>query len=132
MAEVVSCEASGLAASLLFVRHCCHASIRRDRAALNSSPSCLGARTASPQLYEATMSISKNMARVRVAAIHGSHDAGLDSLENREAAVKADLTRRMKCVCADFSNGDFETLVKDMTREQLRGERVCGSRLRPC
>ena len=78
------------------------------------------------------MPIAKRMKPIRAATVQGSRDASRESLANREESVKQDLTRRLKCVCANFSSGDFETLVTDMTREQLRGERVCGSRLRPC
>jgi hypothetical protein len=78
------------------------------------------------------MPISKSRNQIRAVGVEGSRDASRESLANREESVKQDLTRRMKCVCPNFSSGDFETLVADMTREQLRGERVCGSRLRPC
>lgn len=46
--------------------------------------------------------------------------------ESREACVRKDLTRRLTGVCASMSGVDFEALVLDMTREQLRGERVNG------
>ena len=78
------------------------------------------------------MSISRDVALAGAAAHDGSRNPSHESIENREESVKNDLTRRMKYVCANFSSGDFDTLVKDMTRVQLRGERVCGTRLRPC
>jgi tRNA G37 N-methylase TrmD len=50
--------------------------------------------------------------------------------ENRESCVRKDLTRRLKCVCDDLSSVEFDALVVQMTREQLRGERVMGRVLR--
>jgi hypothetical protein len=46
--------------------------------------------------------------------------------ESRENCVRKDLTRRLTGVCATMSSGDFESLVREMTREQLRGERAMG------
>ena len=46
--------------------------------------------------------------------------------ESRENCVRKDLTRRLTSVCASMSSVDFESLVGEMTREQLRGERVMG------
>lgn len=46
--------------------------------------------------------------------------------ESRESCVRKDLTRRLTTVCANMSSVDFEALVLEMTREQLRGERVLG------
>ena len=46
--------------------------------------------------------------------------------ESRENCVRKDLTRRLTSVCASMSSVDFEDLVLEMTREQLRGERVIG------
>ncbi len=78
------------------------------------------------------MLLSKSRERLRAAALDAARDVDDEATKNREEAVTGDLTRRMKCVCGDLSTGDFEALVKDMTRVQLRGERVCGNRLRPC
>ena len=44
--------------------------------------------------------------------------------ESRENCVRKDLTRRLTTVCANMSTVDFQELVLEMTREQLRGERV--------
>ncbi len=46
--------------------------------------------------------------------------------ESRESCVRKDLTRRLKSVCGSMSTEDFQGLVLEMTREQLRGERVLG------
>lgn len=46
--------------------------------------------------------------------------------ESRENCVRKDLTHRLTTVCASMSSVDFEELVLEMTREQLRGERVLG------
>jgi hypothetical protein len=58
-----------------------------------------------------------------------SSESGDKSAESREDSVRKDLTRRLKGVCADMSSGEFEVLVGDMTREQLRGESIPGRRL---
>ena len=75
------------------------------------------------------MSISKSMARVRSATLLGSLDRSQESLESREDSVRKDLTRRLKCACNHLSSADFDTLVGDMTREQLRGERIPGRKI---
>jgi hypothetical protein len=54
------------------------------------------------------------------------------SAENREKAVKDDLSLRLKSVCNHLSKAEFAILVGDMTREQLRGERVPGRKADPC
>ena len=51
--------------------------------------------------------------------------------ESREDCIKKDLTLRLKGACEHLSKLDFEVLVSDMTREQLRGENVPGRRIRP-
>ncbi len=52
--------------------------------------------------------------------------------ESREECVRKDLTRRLKNVCEKLSRADFEALVVQMTREQLRGEGIPGRRIRGC
>ncbi|HEX9084226.1 MAG TPA: hypothetical protein VF836_05780 [Gemmatimonadaceae bacterium] len=54
-----------------------------------------------------------------------------ENADTREASVRKDLTRRLKGVCADLSGKEFEVLVGDMTREQLRGESIPGRKLGP-
>ena len=44
--------------------------------------------------------------------------------ESREDYVATDLRRRLKGVCEQLSREDFEILIRQMTREQLRGERA--------
>ena len=51
--------------------------------------------------------------------------------ESREDCIKKDLTLRLKGACEHLSKPDFEVLVSDMTREQLRSENVPGRRIRP-
>jgi len=51
--------------------------------------------------------------------------------ESREDCIKKDLMLRLKGACEHLSKLDFEVLVSDMTREQLRGENVPGRRIRP-
>jgi hypothetical protein len=55
-----------------------------------------------------------------------------ENAESREDSVRKDLTRRLKGVCADLSSKEFEVLVGDMTREQLRGESIPGRKLGRC
>jgi len=50
-------------------------------------------------------------------------DPGSESRESREDRVHKDLTHRLGHVCENLSRVDFESLVTQMTREQLRGER---------
>ena len=52
-------------------------------------------------------------------------------IQSREDFVRKDLTLRLKCVCANLSSAEFEVLVGDMTREQLRGERIPGKMAGP-
>jgi hypothetical protein len=51
--------------------------------------------------------------------------------DSREDCIKKDLALRLKGACGHLSKLDFEVLVSDMTREQLRGESVHGRRIRP-
>lgn len=59
---------------------------------------------------------------------------GLDSarIESREDCVKKDLALRLKAICEHLPKVEFERLVCDMTRVQLRGEGIPGRVLRPC
>jgi len=54
------------------------------------------------------------------------------SAQSREQAVKDDLTQRLKSVCNHLSKAEFAILVGDMTREQLRGERIPGRKSDTC
>lgn len=53
-------------------------------------------------------------------------DPNSESRESREDRVHKDLAHRLGHVCEDLSRVDFEALVTQMTREQLRGERTPG------
>ena len=55
----------------------------------------------------------------------------LKTQESREDSVRKDLVLRLKCVCADMSSTEFDALVLQMTREQLRGEGAVHRRTRP-
>jgi hypothetical protein len=52
--------------------------------------------------------------------------------ESREKTVKDDLSLRLKTVCNHLSKAEFATLVGDMTREQLRGEKIPGRKAATC
>jgi hypothetical protein len=41
----------------------------------------------------------------------------------REKEVREEIARRLRRVCVDFSEADFEQLVKKMAERQLRDER---------
>lgn len=56
-------------------------------------------------------------------------DIKTESAGGREDCVCKDLTDRLKPVCANLSNADFEALIAKMTREQLRSEGI-GPRMR--
>jgi len=42
---------------------------------------------------------------------------------SRRGAIRDDIARRIKRVCADLSDQDFTTLVDEMADRQLKGER---------
>ena len=50
--------------------------------------------------------------------------------ESREQFIKKDLTVRLKGACKHLTKLEFEGLVADMTREQLRAETIPGRRIR--
>jgi hypothetical protein len=56
----------------------------------------------------------------------------LRAQESREDCVRKDLMLRLKHVCENLSNAEFEALILKMTREQLRGEGAVHGRARPC
>ena len=58
---------------------------------------------------------------VRAVALNHP-DLNSASHESREECVRKDLTSRLKRACENLSSADFEALVVEMTREQLRGE----------
>jgi hypothetical protein len=78
------------------------------------------------------MSITERLNRARAAAASNSLDFDSESPESREDCLRKDLARRLQNVCDNLSSVDFEALVLKMTREQMRGEGVSHSRLRPC
>jgi hypothetical protein len=47
-----------------------------------------------------------------------------ESPEQRESCVRTDLVKRLRCVCKDLPEEEFQDLVSAMTREQLRSERL--------
>lgn len=78
------------------------------------------------------MSIKDRLIRTREAAASNSLHLDAESPESREDCVRKDLARRLERVCEKLSRADFEALVMKMAREQMRGEGVTHSRLRPC
>jgi hypothetical protein len=78
------------------------------------------------------MSITERLIRARAAAVSNSLDLDSESLESREDCVRKDLARRLQRICENLSRADFEALIMKMAREQMRGEGVSQSRLRPC
>ncbi len=50
----------------------------------------------------------------------------LETPELREQSVRNDLLERLKGVCKDMPDEEFQDLVAAMTREQLRSERRSG------
>jgi hypothetical protein len=78
------------------------------------------------------MSITERLIRARAAAVSNSLDLDSGSRESREDCVRKDLARRLENICDNLSSVDFEALVMKMTREQMRGESLSQSRLRPC
>jgi hypothetical protein len=78
------------------------------------------------------MSITERLIRARAAAASNSPDLDSESPEGRAEWVRKDLARRLERICDNLSRADFEALIMKMAREQLRGEGVTLSRLRPC
>jgi len=95
-----------------------------------SFPSASGAFTSVPAVLRGEMSNSESLSRIRAAALRGARDLGRENAASREASVRKDLTHRLKCVCNHMSSVEFDDLVGDMAREQLRGEGIPGRRIR--
>jgi hypothetical protein len=49
----------------------------------------------------------------------GGGDQNLD----RRELIRGDIARRLRSICSEYSDEDFNRLVERMTDEQLRGER---------
>ena len=53
-----------------------------------------------------------------------SDPLGPESPEQRESCVRNDLLLRLRNVCKDLPEEEFQKLILAMTREQLRSERL--------
>ena len=109
-----------------YVRQRSRAIIRRGRKP-QSAPTivCLGApETPCGQVRQ--MLNPRTFGRAPTKTIQSAREFDSKSAENREKDVKDDLVQRLKSVCNHLSKAEFATLVGDMTREQLRGERIPG------
>jgi len=42
---------------------------------------------------------------------------------DRREIIRADLMKRLRKVCANFSESDFRSLVEGMTEQKIKGER---------
>jgi len=62
--------------------------------------------------------------------IFSSLALNLKSQESREDCVRKDLADRLKHVCENLPSAEFDALVLQMTREQLRGEGAVHGRTR--
>ena len=76
------------------------------------------------------MQIRHTMTRGFADILLNSRAADRTNIESREDCVRKDLTLRLKGVCEHMSKLEFDVLVGDMTREQLRGESIPGRRIR--
>jgi hypothetical protein len=55
---------------------------------------------------------------------HALSESGLTEVHSlREKAVREDIARRLGTVCSNFSEAEFETLVKVMAARQVKCER---------
>ena len=55
---------------------------------------------------------------------HAYSDSGIDEVHSlREKVVREDITRRLRGVCSDFSDDEFEKLVRLMAARQVSCER---------
>ena len=77
------------------------------------------------------MQIRHTMTRGFADILLSSREVDRTNIESREESVKKDLTLRLKGICEHLSKVEFDVLVTDMTREQLRGESTPGRRIRP-
>jgi hypothetical protein len=77
------------------------------------------------------MQIPDDLIRRNADSLLSARAPGSANSETREDAVRKDLTLRLKGICNKLSKKEFEVLVGDMTREQLRGECLPGRRNRP-
>jgi len=48
-----------------------------------------------------------------------SDNQGLD----RKEIIRADISKRLRSICSNFSDEEFAKLVEKMTEQKLRGER---------
>jgi hypothetical protein len=78
------------------------------------------------------MVIPRNLSRPRTIADASPPGPDRKNVESREIVIKADLSRRLKAACSHLSKVDFDILMCDMTREQLRGEGTPGRKVGPC
>ena len=92
---------------------------------------CLGAPV-TPRGQVRQMLIPRTFVRRPANTGQISREFDSPSAERREKDVKDDLSLRLKTICNHLSKADFATLVGDMTREQLRGERIPGRKASPC
>jgi hypothetical protein len=84
---------------------------------------CLGAP------IDASAAIRGNVPIFGRAVFAGAEDPLLipvppETPEQRETCVRNDLLLRLKKVCKDLPEQEFQDLVAAMTREQLRSERL--------
>jgi hypothetical protein len=77
------------------------------------------------------MQIPDDLIRRNVDSLLSVRGPGSANSESREDVVRKDLTLRLKGICNQLSKKEFDVLVSDMTREQLRGECMPGRRNRP-
>lgn len=61
---------------------------------------------------------------VVTAEEHANSDSGMGEIHAlREKVVREDITRRLRGVCSNFSDDEFEKLVRVMAARQVRCER---------
>lgn len=78
------------------------------------------------------MSIPGNWVRTHGTTVVKLRALDPENADSREDCLRKDLALRLERVCADLPAADFAALVVRMAREQLRGESISLSRLRPC
>ncbi len=94
-----------------------------EAASRNRLPLFASAHTATPpRLCEATMTLFGRLVRAQDDPLFDA--TRTESPEQREDSVRNDLLTRLKKVCKDLPEADFQDLVAAMTREQLRSERL--------
>ena len=54
---------------------------------------------------------------------HKESELGANQPRDRKDIIRADITKRLRSICSNFSDEEFASLVEKMTEQKLRSER---------